>query len=419
MRTTPAVSCLTLAAMLLTCGCEEGLPERAGVVVRDSSGVSILEVPGRDLEGLPTWDVASEPMVSIGAVEGEAPYLFGRISDAALLETGEIVVLDHMTQDVRVFTPEGEFVRSFGGFGSGPSEFQVATELWPQTGSRFAIYDWRLSKIVTFDVQAGVESVASLRDPQCPPLAIPSECVVMGILSDGSIVTANTAQVQSLGPMASNEARTYPPRLRRLGVWNGAEVLGLDAFRSVGATHLEHDDGWIWFVPTAFATSTEFTIGGSRVLIAANDTYELRYWSLGGSLDRIVRVDRQPVSLSEEQLAPFRRWAASEEAEARVGYYLDRVSLPSEVPQFGAMRLDAEGRTWLADYAPDEEFFPTEEISWTVLSREGVPIGRVTTGPPWNVMDIGSTSLLVLQEDDLGVQRVAVFEFHPGPPKRG
>src|SRR5690606_30201728 len=59
---------------------------------------------------------------TIGSADGPSYAVFGRIADVALDGGGRIYVLDGFADEIRQFEPDGEFRRSFGGRGDGPTE---------------------------------------------------------------------------------------------------------------------------------------------------------------------------------------------------------------------------------------------------------------------------------------------------------
>jgi hypothetical protein len=67
--------------------------------------------------------------MAIGNATGTPAFLFGRIGAIDLDSSGNIYVLDVAARDVRVFSPAGAHVRTFGRAGAGPGEFQSPNEL--------------------------------------------------------------------------------------------------------------------------------------------------------------------------------------------------------------------------------------------------------------------------------------------------
>lgn len=99
------------ASLVLIAACQEdrGSPERTSPATqtRDSAGIEIAENP-RPPEGSSLgWEIGPEPTVTIGAAQGEAPYLLYDVRDASTLSDGRIVVADGASDEVRVFDPDG------------------------------------------------------------------------------------------------------------------------------------------------------------------------------------------------------------------------------------------------------------------------------------------------------------------------
>ncbi|MXX79056.1 MAG: hypothetical protein F4Z33_08930, partial [Gemmatimonadales bacterium] len=87
-------------------------------VVTDRIGDTVVV---RTLSGS-VWggDAALVPELSIGEVEGPDEYLFGRIGSIAVDDDRNVYVFDQQAREVRMFGPEGGYVRTLGGPGQGP-----------------------------------------------------------------------------------------------------------------------------------------------------------------------------------------------------------------------------------------------------------------------------------------------------------
>jgi hypothetical protein len=93
---------------------------------KDSAGVRLAMNGG-------ATDSASTRIIEelrIGVVSGDAMYQFDRIGPIAVDAKGTIFVSDGGGLTIRVFTPQGEFVRQFGRRGQGPGEFTAVHRLW-------------------------------------------------------------------------------------------------------------------------------------------------------------------------------------------------------------------------------------------------------------------------------------------------
>lgn len=121
---------LIIAALTAACGASEGgaAGRWAGTADTLPSGHIVVSntddplwLPGEE------WQVVEE--VRIGRADGEGPDLFGRINSLAVDPGGRIWVLDAQAQELRVFGPDGEYIRTVGRKGGGPGEFAQAIKV--------------------------------------------------------------------------------------------------------------------------------------------------------------------------------------------------------------------------------------------------------------------------------------------------
>jgi hypothetical protein len=88
---------------------------------------------------------------SIGVELGDSNLVFGTIIDADFLSDGRIVLLDVIKKRVSVFSPDGDFLTSFGTEGSGPGEFMEPASIAVLTDGGICVSDVMSNKLVFFD----------------------------------------------------------------------------------------------------------------------------------------------------------------------------------------------------------------------------------------------------------------------------
>ncbi len=110
----------TLALAVVTAvGPAGGHSDASAQVTRDSAGIRIVEnARPADDSRLP-WRIGSEPVVSIGEVLGEEPYLLDLVSDAIVLPDGRVVVANTGTNELRVYDAAGVHMATWGRKGEG------------------------------------------------------------------------------------------------------------------------------------------------------------------------------------------------------------------------------------------------------------------------------------------------------------
>ncbi|WP_420632623.1 6-bladed beta-propeller [Candidatus Palauibacter sp.] len=116
-----------LAALSVTwAACGTGTEVARGPeVVTDTIGNTIVV---RTVSGS-QWgaDATLVPELSIGEMDGPDEYLFGSIASVAVDDDRNVYVFDQQAQNVRIYDPEGGYMRTLGRPGQGPGEWHHPT----------------------------------------------------------------------------------------------------------------------------------------------------------------------------------------------------------------------------------------------------------------------------------------------------
>ena len=86
--------------------------------------------------------------ISIGELEGEEEYLFGRVSEVAVARDGSIYVFDDQVPALRKYDANGKYVRTFGRKGQGPGEYLYGGGLGVGADGKVYLWDtgtWRIN----------------------------------------------------------------------------------------------------------------------------------------------------------------------------------------------------------------------------------------------------------------------------------
>jgi hypothetical protein len=122
----------------------------AGTIDTLANGAIHMQNPATGIWNESTaWRLEEE--LRIGVDDGVGPDLFGHVSDIAVDDYGRIYILEDQAQEIRVFNPDGSFLRTIGRQGRGPGEFEDAVGLrWGPRGNlwvidpgnaRYAVFD--------------------------------------------------------------------------------------------------------------------------------------------------------------------------------------------------------------------------------------------------------------------------------------
>jgi hypothetical protein len=110
---------------------------------------------GADDAGLPTW--AAELELVVGGAE-EGPTSFSDIRAIDVDASGTMYVLEAKEQELRVFGPDGTFLRQVGRKGSGPGEFEQANGVALAPGGEIWVYSPAARRLEVFDTSGAVRA---------------------------------------------------------------------------------------------------------------------------------------------------------------------------------------------------------------------------------------------------------------------
>jgi hypothetical protein len=102
----------------------------------------------------------------IGTMEGADEYVFGAINHVAIGKHGEIFVADRQLPVIRMYDPDGNFLRNVGREGRGPGEYinlggmrtfpDGRLAVWDQANARVTVYDQEGNYIENHSVNASL-----------------------------------------------------------------------------------------------------------------------------------------------------------------------------------------------------------------------------------------------------------------------
>ena len=114
---------LPLLATLVLSSCGGSEPQASGGFVVDTLANGAVRVVNT-AEGIwgadetERWVVRED--LRIGVLDGEAPYVFGRVTMVRPATQGRFWVMDRLALELRLFDSDGRFERAVGGRGEGP-----------------------------------------------------------------------------------------------------------------------------------------------------------------------------------------------------------------------------------------------------------------------------------------------------------
>lgn len=277
-----------------------------------------------------------------GRTEGNGPDLFGEIEGLLLDALGRLHVLEGTSEEVRIFDPDGRFVRAYARAGSGPGELTgpaglaicADEEIWilDVTNNRYSVYDTAGIHVTDLRRPAagysrpwmgGFDGEGHLLDVTFRPGPDGNELILVR-----SRVARDTAGM----PVAVQPTDTFPlprPAAERFLV---TEVDGTGRRRQVSVA-----------IPFTTGLRRELSPDG-RVWQAHTDRYRLVEFVPGG--DTVRRVERPAEA---ESVLPRELDSALVALGERTspGIEYDRTRIPGTWPVLEGFFADGSGRLWV------------------------------------------------------------------------
>lgn len=359
------------------------------------------------------WSLDSLPVVRIGAVGGPPEYQLSRVAFAGRLADGRFVVADDGSSELRWFGPDGHFQLRVGGRGEGPGEFLrvVSAAVTPQDS--VVLYDVQNQRLTWFGPEGNLGRTVRLE-------LHPAMSLVP--LGDGRVVIAEEQPTLNLGGAEYN----YSQDSVRVMVTGGTSqpldtvlhVAGREAATWVGYTDGKPTGTRQFGLP--FSHPTLVGAVSEQIVLLESGRSELVFFNEGGEpVRRARRTDVVPPSLSaalrQEYVSHAVRSATERgapEQPARIGAegLLEVIPEGKRVSPFDRMLTDAvSGTIWLRDYVFD--WNAGDPQHWTVHDSVGDVLGRVTTPPRLDVMQVGPDVVVGVERDELGVEYVVAYSL--------
>jgi hypothetical protein len=401
----PLTLLLLLLAIPFLQACESGAAWEGTVI--DSAGISIVMNTDRPLWTDETaWTLEED--LRIGTVAGDVNYQFGNIlfgvdADAS----GNIYVLDMQAQDIRVYDPEGTYVRTIGGPGSGPGEIG-------QQG------------IFLFVDQNGEVVLPDLGNVRVQRYSPEGE-----VLGSFRIEIAGGAPARwDLGPNGEIMAQLRGLNVEGIATLEeGDPIVIYDSTGAVSDTLAMLPKGEMTagiseesFSMMIFAPEPVWDLSPTGYLYGArNSEYRVHVTSPDGVLTRIIARDvgRKPVSDPEKD-AIFRVMRQQMQdlgvPQAQLEQIVQGVGIADEYPAFGQLFCGPDETLWVqrilaaSDMSEEDaaEFDPQNLGSrdWEVFDSEGRYMGVVAMPDRFRPVTSKGGMIYGVWADELDVQHV-------------
>ncbi len=353
-------------------------PATADIVGYDSAGVHIVDLGTNTPRA--SYSLSPEPTLQIGTVSGDPDSELFRVSDALTLSDGRIVVANNGTQELKVFNSDGGHLRTVGGSGDGPGEYRSIDWLSRMNGDSVLAFDWGRRRLQVYD-----QSLELMRTTTVNPLGDDEGIGVTMVAAylDGRLLGVGSDLMQEY---------PVPARLDHIYLFSPMGVFtdSIGPFPSARR---------IWMSPPPPIIRAAVFIPWEGMLITAtSDLDEFYLTDLDGKVEEIVRggVHSRPPNDADIQYAT---------RGTRYPPDLGEPWIPELLPYWSEFRIDPLGAVWRRAYTGEFD----ETVTWTVVEEGGARIVELTLPIEKKVLELGVDHILLLETDELGIERVARY----------
>ena len=405
-------SAAALVIALASCGSNGSQGGRILRVTRtDSASIEIVttETAAADVPVFATLD--SAPGLRIGSLDGPKEEQFGSVTSLAPLSDGGIAVLDAQAKEVRVFGPDGAYVRTVGRQGEGPGELSGPSAMARLGADTLAVYDYRNARVTLFGPDGALARTVTLSyDGYGRPYRA-------AFFADGSLV----GQVRYSGSSAFSGGSGKPTFVTDSAALvvnraDGSLEDTVDVLPSSETLRSVQRSGQMMMVSSAssdFGRVNVFDASPDGVWSGYGDRFALRLLDpADGHLKRILRApgldrpltDAEAKQIRDQDLAS----AKTPEERRRVQEMLDLSPRPELRPSYDRLVVDDQARLWVRRWPGAGR----DHHLWWVFSRDGALLGSVSVPGRLRIMAIQGNHVWGVVRDELDVPYVVRYAMH-------
>ena len=341
----------------------------------DTLSTGLVRVYNRDLlRSSPEPDFVLVEELRLGQASGpagsEGPAAFGNVVGLALDDAGRIYVAEETVQEIRVFDPQGDFLRRFGRRGDAPGEFQgLRGVVWHPSGILLAM-DIRARRITAFDSLGTVLATTGHHE------------------GTGSLGSVWRADVDTLGFLYEQD-RDSPSWARRVFKHR---LMGDFTLAAVDTIALAQRGPHFDSIPTNWRPLWSVDPDGS---MWHGNTNRFRFLKVTAGRDTVLAVELR---------RPTPRLAGRERDSLGAAWGLPSNALPRYKAVLTSFHLAQDGRIWVWNPYVSQTWG-----RWEVFDGNGYHLGQAATPAllataPSPVF--GHGTITGVTEDEAGVQYV-------------
>ena len=395
------------ATTLILAGCGSANPndQWLGVVDTLPSGVVRVSNPAQGIWGNESgWRLV--PELALGELDSPEALVFSSISSLAVGDDGRIYALDRASNELRIFSPEGEHLRTVGRSGGGPGEYRGANGLLWLASDTLVVIDQRGER---YTILTGDGEIVR---------AVPRQLRFYGWVFSGSVIgdrlyeRAFVASQTPVGDETDRRVAFIGTSLRadqELLAGRDTVLVPVPGFLPPGYFSVQTKNGGGMSMTIPFTTGPMYHLDPHGSIWLGNGReFRLTRTSMAGDTIMDLVLDAEPTAVTQEDLAEWEKDPGVQRF-LEMGGDLDRSRIPAVKPFFEMVYVDPDGNLWASvPSGPEETAFAVFDSAGRYLGRlEANGFKRNVYIPPV----VRNDRLYVVGSDNLDVPKVYVFRI--------
>ncbi len=393
---------------------------RLRCAVTTAGAIIACTAPPADSDRVPqaTGGVAPLGAALWSVGDGSDPsQLFANVTGAVVLRNGSVLVAEASTRSIRVYDSTGTLTARRGRAGAGPGEFASLSRVLPYRGDSVLAVDLRARRAVVL-----VPDGRHVRTLPPPPALHDSgasrRLTPVGSAGDGSVFYQTRA---AIGSAAASRHLRYEERVVRVRARE--EAAPEPVLRVPGILAYEGPYGESGAVP--FGGETLVAVTDSLLLVVRPEGSTVEVHAFDGVLLRRIAIPASVLPLSEAARSAERARLLADIARSHDGVperfvagrrrAIEAMQLPDSLPLVQHLVADHRGAFVLElSVPPVAEGATPLSVRALAFDAQGELTASFTLPPGASVLGVGAGRLVLLQRDELGVERVTVHRLPSG-----
>lgn len=349
------------------------------------------------------WTIAGTAAITIGVTDGAPEYLLQNVREVRLLPDGGVAIADGGSPPIRVYGADGAYAGGIGGRGEGPGEFLDIGWMRVVAPDTIEAYDWRTFRLSRFlSDGTPVSSRQFIAAEGRPEL-------YLGRLADGDHAFAWISA-------ASIDPQAITTDTMRLGRYGPDGMLREVLHAATGLRRFARG-------PVPFSPRFHAAVVRDSILFTDGLRPEIVVLDPAGAIARSIAVPVEAPDAGAANAAVLAELGGEPDSDTErvmrwTAEQFEAVPGRDVIPHLSAMLVDDRDRLWVKRYSPATDNLWTgfpggTGGEWWILDPDGTVVATVRAPDGLHLTDVRGDRVAGVTRDELGVERVAVYEISP------